>query len=586
MPDHDEFDTALVRQFASHQHVGAIATCVVAIAVAIVIWNHVPSSILIPWLAAQTVVSLLSMARWNRVRHIDDTAPNARSLIAEAVAWKAVSGILWGLLAVFSYVHLPQSLEFFAAISVAAVTVGGISTMAAIPAALYAFIILSFAPFIVFWLIGGNTASVTLGLLAILLLGVIMNSARIAYGQLLSVLKAEFDHRRVSSEFEAARGEWLELSDAAEAYVLFDDQDRLLAWNEPFAGLMQIPGELLHKGTPRTDLIRNARQPVDVTSGAIPIEQWLQQRTDPACPDSDKTSVREYEGGLWLQRRLRRTTNGNLIVSFVDWSGLVKAEAALRESEERYRLIAENSPDAIYVRVEDDIVYVNPAAVEMLRAQNEADLLGSSITSLYHPGDRNMIVSNMAKLEQQPDKPLPTTRTRMRRFDGTYVMTEGSGANHIWHGQPAVLITRRDITAQIDAEERLRESEARYRRIAELSPNAILIRIEDRIVYANPAAVKIFGADSEADLLYETMMSFVHPDDKYLVLKNRTTLKEETQEAAPTIRVRRRRFDGTYFYSEGSGAAFVWQGQPAVMVMLRDVTAEIEDDRLVQASAH
>ncbi len=548
-------------------------------------WALVPRAILIAWVAAQIVVVLLSWARWNRVRHVEPSAAESRRLIAEAVAWKTVAGALWGMLGVFDHYYLPQSLEFFTAIAVAALAVGGVSTMAAIPRAAIAFAISCFAPFIVFWFAAGDLANVTLGVLAILLLGVIVSSVRLLNSQVLNILQAERDHQRLSEEYKAARGEWLELSDAAEAYVVFDDQDRLLSWNERYADLFEVPGELLRRGTPRADLIRNGRQTVDVASGAVSIETWLRQRTAPADQGTLETSVREYQGGLWLQRRLRRTKNGSTVVSFVDWTDLVKMETALRESEERYRLIAENSPDAIFIRVGEDIVYANPAAVAMLHAESEEDLVGRPMTSLYHPGDLNVVMRNRERLAEKPGEPLPFERTRMRRLDGTFVTTEGSGANHVWHGQPAVLITRRDITRQIEAEERLRESEARYRRIAELAPVAILIRVEDRIVYANPAAVKVFGAESEADLLYESAMSFVHPDDRHIVSNNRAGMTDDIDASAPRIRVRRRRFDGTYFSCEGSGAPIVWQGQPAVMIMFLDVTAEDETDLPVNASA-
>jgi PAS domain S-box-containing protein len=581
-----EFDAALIQHFASRQNVSAIATIVVALAVTAVIWTHVPRGILIAWVAAQIAVVSLSFVRWKRIRHIEDSAAIAHGLMVEAVAWKTAAGALWGTLGVFNHFYLPQSLEFFAAIAVASLAVGGVSTMAANPRAASAFAISCFAPFIVLWFAAGDFANITLGVLAILLLGVILSSVRTSNGQLWSILQAERDHRQLSEEYEAARGEWLELSDAAEAYVLFDDQDRLLAWNERYVDLFEIPGEFLRRGTPRADLIRSGRQTVDVASGLVPIEKWLRERTAPASHDTVETSVREYQGGLWLQRRLHRTKNGKTVVSFVDWTDLVKMENALRESEERYRLIAENSPDAIFVRVDDELVYVNPAAVKMLRAQSEKDLLGSSIVAFYHPGDLNAVNNSRLQVKQTPGEPVPFFRARMRRLDGTYVMTEGSGTNHIWHGQPAVLITRRDITSQIEAEERLRESEARYRRIAELAPVAILIRVEDRIVYANPAAVKVFGAESEVDLLYETAMSFVHPDDRHIVLNNRAGMTEDMDGSAPRIRVRRRRFDGTYFSCEGSGAPIVWQGQPAVMIMFLDVTDEDETERPVHASAH
>ena len=518
------------------------------------------------------------MVRWNRFRQISESTANARARIVEATVWKAVAGAMWGLLAVFSNLYLPDSLDFFTAIAVAAVAVGSVSTMAAIPAAVYAFITLSFAPFIVLWLAGGTTASVTLGLLAILLLGVILNSARVAYSQLMSILKAEFDHKQLSGEFEAARGEWLELSDTTEAYIVFDQQERLLSWNEPFAKLLKVPPELLHRGTPRAALIKGSRRPADVASHKFSIEQWINLRTD---SKNDETGVSEYEGGVWIQRRQRYNKNGQLVVSHVDITEIVKTEAALLESEQRYRSITESSPGPIFVRVEDEIVYANPAAVKLLRAQDETDLLGSAMLELYHPGDRNIVMRNRAILAQNRDEQPPSVRLRMRRVDGTYVMTEGSGINHIWQGQPAVLTMRRDITAQIDADERLQESERRYRSIADLSPVAILVRVEDRIVYANPAAVQLHGAESEVDLLYESTVSFTHPDDRHLVYKNRARMSDDMKGAAPTIKVRLRRFDGTHAFVEGSGAPFVWQGQPAVMLMLRDISAETEADRQI-----
>ncbi|NKB48998.1 MAG: PAS domain S-box protein [Alphaproteobacteria bacterium] len=568
------FDAALLRHFASHQNVGAMATFVVTFAVTAVIWNHVPKSYLLPWAAAQITVAVVSMGRLKRYWDIDDSAENTRTPLAQAIIYKAVAGALWGVLAIFSNLYLPQSLEFFTAIAVAAVAVGGISTMSAVPTAIYSFIILSFTPFIGFWLASSDGAYITLGLLGVLLLGVMLNSARVAHSQLLSVLKAEREHKRLFDEFEAARGDWLKLSDTTESYVVFDKENRLVAWNKRFVELMQVPEKVLRRGMPRVEVISHSRQAVDVAEGKVTFEQWLQQRTEPKNRNRDETSVIEFEGGLWIQRRSRLSKNGHLVVSHVDLTDAVNAEKALQETEAGYRSIAENSPIAIFVRIEDEIVFANPAAVTLLRAESAADIVGQSMLSLYHPGDHTAVKGNRTKLQREPNEPLPLVRARMRRVDGTYVMTDGSGTNHMWQGQAAVMSMRRDISDQVEADERLRESERRYRRIADLSPVAIVIRIEDRIVYANPAAIKMFGAESEADLLYESTLGLVHPDDLHLVENNRATMTDDMEGAAPSIKVRRRRFDGTYFYCEGSGAPFVWQGQPAVMLMWRDVTAD------------
>jgi PAS domain S-box-containing protein len=453
-----DFDVALVEHFAERQHVGAIATIVVAFAITAVIWDHVPSAISITWMAAQTIVALLSIVRWNRFRHIGDAVVNTRALLTEAVAWKAASGALWGLLAVFSFLYLPPSLEFFAAIATAAMAVGSISTLAAIPAAVYVFLTLSFAPFVMIWFISDDAAYSTLGFLTILLFGVMINSARIAHAQLKSILQAEFDNLQLNKEFNDARDAWSDLTDNTEAYVVFDQEERLLSWNQRFAELRKIPDELLRCGTPRAELIKHGRQPVEVVNGSISAEQWLQQRMDRTIIESDAANVTEFEGGVWIQRRARYSKNGQLVVSHIDLTEHVTMERALSESEERSQLIAENSPDPIFVRVEEEIVYTNPAAVRMLRAQSQADLLGTKLISLVHPGDRQLTLDNWVKTAQGSDEHPAFIRSRMRRLDGTYVMTEGSETLHTWKSQPAVLIAQRDITAQMEAEERLQES--------------------------------------------------------------------------------------------------------------------------------
>ncbi len=67
------------------------------------------------------------------------------------------------------------------------------------------------------------------------------------------------------------------------------------------------------------------------------------------------------------------------------------------------------------------------------------------------------------------------------------------------------------------AEEALRESEERYRRLVELSPEAIIVHSEGKFVYVNPAAQRLWGAACAEELIGKPVLDVVHPDYRDIV---------------------------------------------------------------------
>ncbi|MCH8999986.1 MAG: PAS domain S-box protein [Proteobacteria bacterium] len=144
------------------------------------------------------------------------------------------------------------------------------------------------------------------------------------------------------------------------------------------------------------------------------------------------------------------------------------------------------------------------------------------------------------------------------RFDetGAFLGYRGTGAN---------------ITERVEAEKALRRSEERYRRLVDLSPDGILIHLQDRIAFANPAAVKLLGAKSADDLIGRSMLDFVDPRfHKIAKLRIKEVLdrgREQPQMEQVFVGL-----DGRSFPTHCSATRLPREGGRAVLTVFRDIT--------------
>jgi len=120
--------------------------------------------------------------------------------------------------------------------------------------------------------------------------------------------------------------------------------------------------------------------------------------------------------------------------------------------------------------------------------------------------------------------------------------------------------------------EAVRESEERYRRVVELSPEGIAIHVEGKFVFINPAGMKFLGIMKQEQIIGKPFSAFVHPDFRELA-DERTRLMEKEGDA-PWIEGKFVRLDGTEFDVETAGVAFSYGGKAAIQIIFRDTTEE------------
>lgn len=121
------------------------------------------------------------------------------------------------------------------------------------------------------------------------------------------------------------------------------------------------------------------------------------------------------------------------------------------------------------------------------------------------------------------------------------------------------------------AEKTLRESEDRYRKLVEYAPDAILVYGQDLILYANSAALRLFGAERPEQLVGQPVVSIIHPDHRELA-EEHFHLEENADQDGSHLDLRLRHFDGTPIDVAAVGISITYHEQPAVQVILHDIT--------------
>jgi diguanylate cyclase (GGDEF)-like protein/PAS domain S-box-containing protein len=140
-----------------------------------------------------------------------------------------------------------------------------------------------------------------------------------------------------------------------------------------------------------------------------------------------------------------------------------RSAEALRQSEERYRLLVELSPDAIAIHSQGMIVFANTAGVRLLGAESAVQIIGRSTLDFVHPDSRPGVIARMRRLAR--GEPVPFVEETFVRLDGTVIEVEAGAVPFTFHDAPAVQVVIRDISDRKRAE----TLQAALYRIAELT---------------------------------------------------------------------------------------------------------------------
>ncbi|CAI6079871.1 sensor domain-containing protein [Cohnella sp. JJ-181] len=272
--------------------------------------------------------------------------------------------------------------------------------------------------------------------------------------------------------------------------------------------------------------------------------------------------------------------NHNYGISFHAFD-LLESERAgrtLQESEERYRRLVELSPEGIIVQRDGIILYANPAS---LHYTGGASPVGESIFAYLHPDYHDVVRERAVKAEI--GRELPFREMKLIRRDGEIIDVEVGAMFIPYEGHPATMTMFRDISARKRVEKALRDSEERYRLLVEKSPDPVVVHTNGKLRYINQAGVSLLGLANPAALIGQSVLDFVHPDDRGMARERMKRLKAEGS-AEALVEERIVRPDGSIIYVEVTGISISYEGEPSAQLIIHNITARKKAEEALQRS--
>lgn len=264
-----------------------------------------------------------------------------------------------------------------------------------------------------------------------------------------------------------------------------------------------------------------------------------------------------------------------LCVAFVvDLTERKRAERALAQSEDRLRSLVSTAPDFILVLDKQDrIQFIN----RRMTATPDNQILGANAFDFAVPEHRDRMRRCIDRVWQTGEFETFDIKAIVETNHGATWYTVRVGPfvqdNHI----AGVTLIARDVTEAKRIEKALRESETKFRQLAETVASAAFIFQGEKIRYVNRAATHITGY-SEQELLKMRFFEVVHPEHRELT-RQRGLTRQQGASLPPRYEVKVLRKDGAQRWIDFVAAEIQYEGRPAVLGTAFDITDRKEAEK-------
>lgn len=301
-------------------------------------------------------------------------APNDRSahgwpFVALTLSSIAAGG-LWGLVGAWLMPLTGPAGQIFIAITTSALVGGSATTLAPVPLAAWGFTLSTTLPIAAYFASVGEAAYTGLAFLATFFGCAMAYTTHLVYRRFREHVRIRLESEALVSQLAKERAQWLELSANAEAFALFDADDRLVLSNPRFERALSLPPGIVTPGARCADLLRAGVLPSELLERRHAFDNWFASLTPPPSGVRAPISYR-MSNGRWLRTSAYRTASGGRALLLVDVTDLKTQELAFQAAQNELAVFAQEKKEAyaILTRKHGELKVTLRASV---RARDEA----------------------------------------------------------------------------------------------------------------------------------------------------------------------------------------------------------------------
>jgi len=217
------------------------------------------------------------------------------------------------------------------------------------------------------------------------------------------------------------------------------------------------------------------------------------------------------------------------------------------------------------------ITYVNQQVYEIFGYSSD-EIIGKKSLDFIHPDDISRTIEAIKRTTKTRE--VISTELRIRHKEGHYIPTSAKGHLVGYDNQDKIVAVLRDTTKEFEAEQKLKESEEKFRKISEQSLVGICIIQDDLMKYVNQQYADNSGYTVDEIMNWKSgeFVKIIHPEDRKMVMEQSRKKQEGLDEVINQYQFRAVKKSGEMFWVEIVSNTITFEGKNAVLISILDIT--------------